>query len=114
MKFMLGVVNDAYEIPSDVKISQECRDLLKRCFEKDPKKRIKIQEVRNHSCFDFLNIQNQKKEEVLEKRVVKYDNGVYDGEYKDGKKHGKLMSEVRVIVLGRGVYKWADGDIYEG
>ena len=45
---------------------------------------------------------------------MKYDNGVYEGEYKDGKINGKLMSEVRVIVLGRGVYKWADGDIYEG
>ena len=42
MKFMLGVVNDPYEIPSGVQISQECRDLLKKCFEKDPKKRIKI------------------------------------------------------------------------
>jgi len=39
---MNSVVDDPYEIPSGVKISEECRDLLKKCFEKDPKKRIKI------------------------------------------------------------------------
>jgi len=34
--------------------------------------------------------------------IYRYDGGVYEGEWKDGKKHG------------RGRYKSADGDVYEG
>lgn len=36
------------------------------------------------------------------KHVEKYENGVYDGEFVNGKRHGK------------GKYKWADGAEYDG
>jgi serine/threonine protein kinase len=112
--FMNSVCNDPYVVPDNMKISQECKELLEKCFEKDAKKRIKIKDIRVHSCFDFLNPQLKKNTEFLVTKIMKYDNGVYEGEYKDDKINGKFTSEVRVIVLGKGVYKWADGKIYKG
>jgi hypothetical protein len=46
---------------------------------------------------------------------MKFASGyIYDGEWKDNNFHGKFTSEVRVIILGRGVLKFTDGNIYEG
>ena len=49
--FVLSVMIDSYEIPSQPAISQEYRDMLCRCLEKDPSKRITIAQLKAHPCF---------------------------------------------------------------
>lgn len=50
----------------------------------------------------------------MQKIVIKYDHGIYKGESKDGKAHGKFMIELRLIILGRGVLKYPNGEFYKG
>lgn len=53
-KLLLSICSGQFEIPVGAKISEECLDLLKRCLDKNPKKRINIKEIKNHPCFDVL------------------------------------------------------------
>uniref|UniRef100_A0A0D9ZZL9 non-specific serine/threonine protein kinase n=1 Tax=Oryza glumipatula TaxID=40148 RepID=A0A0D9ZZL9_9ORYZ len=40
-----------YEIPQQVHISTDCRELISRIFVSDPSKRITMQEIKNHPWF---------------------------------------------------------------
>lgn len=40
-----------YSIPSDVRLSKECLDLLRRIFDPDPACRITLQQIRQHPWF---------------------------------------------------------------
>lgn len=66
------------------------RDLLLRCFEKDPKKRIKIGEVRDHPWFSKAKNSQAEKSIKFENQRVHYPSGVYKGQLSDGKRNGKL------------------------
>ena len=80
-------------------ISKETLDLLEKCFQKDPKLRIKMFDIRRHPCFHFLPGFSQK----YKGEFYRYDSGaVYEGEMKDGKFNGK------------GTYRYPLGGVYEG
>ena len=82
-----AVVSQPLEIPATPAISQECADLLKSCFEKNPKDRIKIKGVKKHAWFDGLKTESK---DLEEKKVANYDDGMYLGDFVDGKRHGKI------------------------
>ena len=52
---MKSAAEDPLIIQSTSPITADCRDLITRCLEKDPQKRIKIAEVRNHLWFAASN-----------------------------------------------------------
>ena len=83
------VFNQPLDIPSSPAISPELRDLILRCLEKDAKRRIKIQEVKDHPWFNEETEQKLVKQKIYEKKTLEFNDGVYDGEFVDGKRHGK-------------------------
>lgn len=85
-----SLVNSQYQIPSSSEVSQQTKDLLKKCFDKDRKNRITVQEIKNY-CGKFLkNIGLTPGEN--EKGRIKYRDGIYDGELKGGKPEGKRIA----------------------
>ena len=46
-----AIVYDPYEIPEEPKIGPEFRDMLEKCLEKDPVRRITTVELCQHPCF---------------------------------------------------------------
>lgn len=49
--FVMAVTLDAYKIPTEPKISAAFADMLSKCFDKDPKKRITAKQLKEHPCF---------------------------------------------------------------
>ena len=60
-------------IPKGAKISQSCRDLLKRCLERNPSKRIEYEEFFSH---EFLDLEHIPGEESHSKTVTLIDEAV--------------------------------------
>ena len=88
-QIMQNIINAVFEIPSTAPISPECRDLLLKCLEKDPKKRINVKELRSHSWFTGNSQKNLRETTVLETKTIKWQGGTYQGPIVYGKPHGK-------------------------
>lgn len=56
--------------PSVIKCSEECKDLIRKLLEKNPQKRIRIEEIMQHSWFDSL----------IDDRIKIDDNGGFKRE----------------------------------
>ncbi|KAF0925614.1 hypothetical protein E2562_017198 [Oryza meyeriana var. granulata] len=62
-----------YEIPEQVHISTDCRDLISRIFVSNPSKRITMQEIKNHPWF-LKNLPRELTEEAQSVYFTKNDN----------------------------------------
>lgn len=100
-------------------VGQECRDIFQKMLEKDSDKRIQIQEIKVHPCFNFLRTEVlteiQDEVLVLEKKVIQFNNGIFEGEVtSDISRHGKFFIELWPILEGEGIMKFENGDVYKG
>uniref|UniRef100_A0A0D9WGX3 non-specific serine/threonine protein kinase n=1 Tax=Leersia perrieri TaxID=77586 RepID=A0A0D9WGX3_9ORYZ len=62
-----------YEIPEQVHISTDCRELISRIFVSDPSERITMQEIKNHPWF-LKNLPRELTEEAQSVYFTKNDN----------------------------------------
>ena len=79
-----SVLVDKYDMPKTKRASDQCRDLLTRCFDKDCKQRITITEVINHPCFNFFKNQHEGKSERRKWEVVNKNGNIFEGEFENG------------------------------
>jgi len=61
----LAIFLTPYTIPTNPNISPEYKDMLKKCLEKDPFKRITAEELSKHPCFRGQVIQKPNKPVVV-------------------------------------------------
>lgn len=66
-------IRQKIEIPANVKISNECEDLLTRLLQHDPEKRISFQEFFNH---DFIDMKHAPSDENMEKAIEIFTRAV--------------------------------------
>ena len=66
------ILNNNIEFPNNIIISNECRDLIIKMLEKEPNKRICINDILNHP---FLNYGKEKFNEIIQK-YNEYDDSI--------------------------------------
>ena len=75
--FLQRIVNVDYSIPSWAKISDDCKDLLKKIFVRNPQERITMEKVQAHRWFK-KNLPEGAQE--MNKRLQQQKSGLQVGE----------------------------------
>ncbi len=90
-----GVVNKVYNPPSNPKISPLTADVLRRCLDKDPDRRISFKELRTHAAFNkwMSTAQNRLGKEVKMSLFGTDMRNVYQDVMQQGKTLGYIKEE---------------------
>jgi serine/threonine protein kinase len=64
------IVNEKYTFPSDLKLSDEVRDLLSRMLEKEPEKRASIYEISDHAWVNKRAFTDEERVKIKERAEV--------------------------------------------
>lgn len=91
-----GVVNKVYNPPSNPKISPLTADVLRKCLDKDPDRRISFKELRNHPAFKkwMPTTQNRLGNDVKMSLFGNDMRNVYQAVMQQGKTLGYIKEEV--------------------
>ena len=90
-----GVVNKVYNPPGNPKISPLTADVLKRCLDKDPDRRISFKELRTHAAFNkwMPSTQNRLGNDVKMSLFGNDMRNVYQAVMQQGKTLGYIKEE---------------------
>lgn len=90
-----GVVNKVYNPPSNPKISPLTAEVLRRCLDKDPDRRISFKELRTHAAFQkwMPSTQNRLGNDVKMSLFGNDMRNLYQGVMQQGKSLGYIKEE---------------------